>query len=355
MKNLRFIAVLSVLAISLSFFAGCQAAPEPERSPDEIISEAFDNGRNVLSHTYEVEAGANINIEGETMKFDVLLGGVIDANDPKDPKFTLDFKGSMDDGVGTQGSADGELRMNDEAIYLFLDSLKLSDEEMPSEFTEMFGKWWNVPLPPETLAELESNLALSNESELTEEQKEILALVEEAFSDPKYIGTENIKGEESWAYEVVLDTEALINVMKKYSESQGETVSDEDVVKAREDLKNIEVTGKLWVGTKSNVITQMFINLKLTGDGKETPSGNITVRVAIGDVGNPQTVETPSDSEEFPMEMLLGPMMMLGGATPGASDIPAGDLGEFDMGAEEITAEDIAELEELMKDLEAIE
>ncbi|MFC1751125.1 hypothetical protein ACFL2V_20245 [Pseudomonadota bacterium] len=361
MKNRKFISVMAAVAVSLSLFAGCQSAPAPDKDADEVISEAFENGRNVLSHTYDVDAKADLKAEGEMFNLNLLLSGVIDANDPKDPKFTVKFKGSVDDGMGTDGTADGELRLNDKAVYLFLKDLNITGEEMPEELTEMFGKWWNIPLPPEALEELEANLTLSGNAELTEEQEEILAMVEEAFSDPKYTGTENIKGEPSWAYEVELDTNALIDVMKRYSEAQGETVSEEDIAKAREDLKDVVVKGKLWVGTKSNVITQMYIDLMFTGDGQEVPSGNITATITIGDVGNPQNVDTPSDSEEFPMEMLLGPMMMMDGAVPtGEGGIPA-DAMMFDesslagMEGGEFTEEDLAELEELMKDLEAME
>jgi hypothetical protein len=347
-RKLIGIAVLSVMA--MSFFFGCQSVPEPPKPPNEVIRDAFENSRNVKAHTYEIAADADITGEGEQLKFNVLIGGVMDINDSENPVFSMKLKGSVSDGKEMGGSADGELRMNKDAIFLNVADVGVEGEELPTEFTEMFGKWYNIPLTPEDSKELQESLALGADEELTPEQEELLAMVEEMFTEPKYTGTENIKGETSWVYEVSLDTEALIDVMKKYAESQGTPVSQEEIDETRRSLKDVSVSGKLWVGTSSNVITQILINLTLRGDGEETPAGTISFRATLGDIGKAQSIQVPAGAEEFPMEMLMGPLMMMGGMTPSLSEEDLSGMEDI-----EFSEEDMAELEAMMSELEGLE
>lgn len=355
-RKLIGIAVLSVMA--LSFFSGCQSAPEPQKPAKEVIQGAFENSRTVKSHKYEIAADADITGEGEQVKFNVLLSGVLDTKDPENPVFSMKLNGSVSDGQEMGGNANGEIRMNKDAIFLNISDVGVEGEDIPSEYTDMFGKWYNIPLTPEDSKEIQSSLAFGAGEEMTPEQEELLSLMEEMFTEPKYIGTENIKGEASWVYEASLDQESLIDVMKKYAENQGTPVTDDEIAEARQALKDVSVSSKLWVGTSSNVITQMLINLDMTGDGEETPKGRISFRVTLADVGKAQSIQVPSDVEEFPMEMFLGPLMMMGGMTAtGGEDMMMDDMGLDDSGMEdmEFTEEDLAELEELMSQMEGME
>lgn len=235
---------------------------------------------------------------------------------------------------------------------------------MPAEFTDMFGKWYNIPLSEDDFKELQASF-FSVDREMTSEEKELFSLIEEMFTEPKYTDTESVRGEQSWVYEVALDSESLINAMKKYAASQGSVVTDEDMAEARDMLKDVVVTGKLSVGTKSNVINQVTIDMKFTGDGEEVPAGTASFRFTFGDIDKAQSIQVPASFEEFPMEALYGPLMMLGGMTSSFSDdvmmedysMEDYNMGDYEIpeGEGEFSEEDLAQLEALLKEMEGFE
>ena len=114
--------------------------------------------------------------------------------------------------------------------------------------------------------------------------------------------------------------------MKKAAESQGETINDSEVADAEKGLAMIDVTGDLYVGTKSGVLNKFSGNVKLSGTAADEPSGTITVVATLWDVNKAVTLDVPKDATEFPVEQFLGPLMGGAGADLGGSTDFSGDL-----------------------------
>jgi len=348
-------SIFASLAL-VAVLAGCAAAPAPEKPAEEVLKEGLANLAEVSAYSYDVAVKGDLTDPyGEKMNFDVKLNGQLDSIDEKDPKLVLQLDGTATDSTGTGGSGKAELRMNKENLYFNIMSLNLKGdvEELPSDVTDLFGKWWMMPLPEGTFDEIDITLSPSDEAEQAELKKSLEQL--KLFATPEYKGTENVMGESSYHYRVNIDKKGLLEFAKSAAEAEGETISAAEMAEAEEELKNVDINGDVWVGVESGVLNQFKGSITMK-ESADQPSGTITVSVAIGNVNKPVTIQAPADAEEFPMEQLLGPMMMMGGGIPGGdADLMMDDsfmMDESMMMDEAMTDE---ELEELMKDLEELE
>lgn len=313
-KNVFVKGTISLFAVAF-LLAGCTAAPSPQKPAEEVLKDGLTALAEVKAYSYDVAFVGDITSpDGAGTKFNVKLSGQLDSLQPSDPKVMLKLDGSVTDSTGLGGSAKGEVRMNKENLYFNVMNLNMEGgEALPAEFTEMFGKWWMMPVPPGTFDEL--NVTLSAEDEAQQEKlKEALQKIN-LFATPEFVGTENVMGESSYHYRVKLDNEGLLQFAKAAAEAEGQTVSDMEMQQAREELSKVEIAGDVWVGTQSGVLNQFKGTIAMKGGAGEQ-SGTISLNVTIGDINKPVTIQAPADAEEFPLEALFGSLGMMGGGLP---------------------------------------
>lgn len=338
----KVLAISLITVMASMFLAGCQGAGAPSKSADQVIKDGIKKLTEITSYSYMVSTKGDLkDQEAKEMKFDLTAGGQVDVKDPKDPKVTLMLSGSASDGKDMGGDGALELRLNKEALHFNVSKFTLlaGAGEVPKEISDMFGKWWKITLPAGTTDELAKSVPQGDEANLTPEQLKVKQVLESTnfFGEPKYVGTENVKGEDSYHYSVTLDKKAFIAFIKAVSEAQGQTISDTELADAQTSMDKVDVSGDLYVGTTSGVLNQFVGSLKFTAKEASDPAGTVSVTLTLWDINKPVTLQVPTDSTEFPVEQFFGPMMS-GGATTGTEEL-GGATSLTDMGSLDIPTE----------------
>jgi hypothetical protein len=325
----KFLAGLVLTVILLS---GCATtAPAPEESPENVVNTGMSKLSELTSYKYELDLNTDMNDpENGKLKFNIKLSGALDIKDTKDPRMDLKINGSVDAGADAKGSIDAQVMLNKTAVYAKLAKLDLEGQQMPQEFSSMFGKWWSIDIPEGALNELELALPQGSDEELTPEQRQMKQAFLEAniFSAPEYVGSDNVMGEASHKYAVTVNKDGLVAFVTKTAEIQGQTMSSEEIAEFRSALEKAVINGHIWVGSESGVINQFDGIIQVAG-GADEASGTIKIRAAIGDINKPVNLNIPKDATPFPTEMLFGMMMM--GAMSNSSFSADGDFeADFD-------------------------
>ena len=129
-----------------------------------------------------------------------------------------------------------------------------------------------------------------------------------------------MKGQSSWRYSVKVDKDALIDFSKKAAMINGEDFNQADFDKAKAELENVDISGDVWVSKETGVFTKIDGEMSMEVEGE---SGKTALSLTLWDIGKALSVDVHADAEEFPIEDILGPLMMLGGG--GALVPPGGD------------------------------
>lgn len=328
--NSKFLLRGSALILTAAVvFSGCQQAAPP-KSPDEMVKDGMKNLATVTSHQFEVAVNANIlpppGKKG-TVKFDVTFGGGIDIKDQKDPKINLklDGTGKIEDKSAIAGA---ELRMNKDNLYFSLSKLELSaGQELPPAIVGYIGKWFSIPIPPGSLDQLTANIPTGMDSQqvLTPEQQKMKALFENTqfFKNIKFVGVEDVKGEQSYHYTADVDQAALEKVVLSAADENGQAASAEEKQQLHDALSKLNFVGNVWIGKTSGVLNQVAGVITLPPSAND-PMGTIAIRVSIWDFNKPVKVMVPEKSTEFPLEGLMGGLLG-GGALGSGSSLNAGD------------------------------
>jgi len=288
---------------------GCTTVPEPDKPAEEVIKEGMANLSSITSYKYDVSLKGDMKDPNSgDVKFDFMVNGAVDVKDMKDPKVSVKLNGSAQDAEGTSGSAKAEMVVNKDAVYFNLMSLDLGEEGLlPPDVKDYMGKWWMIELPPEVLNEMaEASEDMDADSE---EMKEMLENAK-LFNAPEYVGGESVMGDPSWRYKVTVDKEAFVEFAKETAEREGTPLSASEIAEAEAAFENVDIVGDVWVSSTSNVVNQFKGTMNFKGEAGE--SGVLTVSVTLGDINKPVTLSVPSGAEEFPLEELLGPLMMGG-------------------------------------------
>lgn len=310
-------SVVGSLAL-VAVLAGCAAAPPPEKPAEEVLKDGLTNLADVTAYSYDLSLKGDLtDPAGEKLNFDVKLDGALDSTDPMDPRVVLKLDGTASDSTGMGGSAKGELRMDKESLYFNVMNLDVEGEELPTEFTELFNKWWMMPIPPGTFDELDVTLSSADEEQKAELKKNLQDI--SLFATPEFVGTDNVMGEASHHYKVNIDKEGLLKFTKAAAEAEGEVVTDAEFAEARAELEKVDISGDVWVGSESGVVNKFEGTINMKGGAGE-PSGTINISLSIGNINKAVTVEAPADAEEFPAEQIFGAMMMMGGGLPATDD-----------------------------------
>jgi len=323
-----------IAATAVLVLTGCQQ--QPQKAPEQVIREGLTNLASVKSYQFDVSASGNMSgsqaTTGAPVKstFTVGLGGSVDFKDMKNPKVAFKF-----DGSGTSndknGSASAELRMNNSVLYLIISKLESPDKSViPPEMVSQFvGKWWLYKVPTELMTQFETNLPVGGTQEqLTPEQQKMKNLFDNTkfFKNVKFVGVEDVKGEQSYHYTVDFDKDAFMAYASSVADAQNKPMTADDTKQLQDAMKKVDISGSVWVGTTSNILNQTSADIKLTGTAPSDPTGTITLKGSAWSFDKPVTVEEPTGAEDI--EPILNSLLgggIPGGALPTDGSLPTSD------------------------------
>lgn len=323
-KILLPVVLTTALVLGL---VGCQA----KKTPDQAIQDGLKSLSSVKSLSYDLAVNGDLkDKDAKEGKFNLGLTGSVDSKDKLDPKFILKLDGSLNDASsGQAGSAQAEIRLNKEQILFNVMKLDIQGMPLPQEATSLMNQWWKFPLPPATKDALLKAASSTDTQQLTTEQQKLKDLYDNTkfFVDPKYVADEAIGGEQSAHYTVTLDKTATLNFFKAVAESQGETVTDEQMKEAQDGFSYLDTQVGVWVGNTSHVVNQVVVSANVN-DTKDSVTGTIFFRMTLSDFDKAVTIDVPADAKDFPIEMLGG---LIGGG-----DAQSADMAPLADGTEEI-------------------
>jgi len=304
MREKKVMAGIAIGISALFLIAGCGTVEEPKMSADEAVKHGLEKIADVKSYDYELSFSGDMKEQGGNTNFGITLAGAVDSRNMKDPKMSMHLIGSLNGGQDMSGSVDAELILVNKALYGNVKKVDLNGmNELLTPYSSMFSKWWMYELPKEAMDALEkSTPEASTDTQLTEQQKQIKEAYENAnlFSNPKYVGVDVVKGQDSYKYSVDFNKENFVKFIQKFSEIQGEEQMNADMVsEMNEGMKDINLTGFVWVDANSGVMNQLTGNIKVAGD----QSANLTFRLSLGNIDKDVSVAVPSGAETIPAEI----------------------------------------------------
>lgn len=324
MKKAGLLSGIVLSALFLTLLAGCTAG-QPQKPAEQVIKDGLSNLSSVTSAKYDLSMKGDVTAENTgKMNFDLAINGGFDVKMMKEPKITFKMVVKANDNTGKGGNADLEMRLNKDMLYFIVSDLNAGkDMPLPTELTSLFKRWWSFAIPAEMMEELGTS-ATSETSAETPEQAKIRKMFEESnlFTKPVFVGSENVGGKSSYHYTVTVDKPGMIAFFKKAAEEQGQTVSEEEMKKAEEQFQKMDMTGDIWIGSQSGVMTQMKGALKMTGTGDE-PSGTVNFSFTLSDINKGYTVTIPAPTEEFTMDKIAPLIQMMQGGSMGLETLPA--------------------------------
>jgi hypothetical protein len=307
-------AILSVFC-ALLIIAGCQQGPAaPSKSGTDVIKDGMKKLMEVTSGNYDVALKADIqDKDAGSTKIDVTFGGVLDIKDQQDPKISLKLSGSGSSGEANGANGALELRLNKTALFFNLMSLEMKGQQaLPDEMKAYLAKWWKITIPEEQRAEIFKSIPQGGTQQtLSPEQQKVKDLVDQTsfFSNPTFIGTEDVKGEQSYHYSVTLDKKATVDFIVKMAALQGEaTPTAAEIADMNKTFETLDLTGDVYIGTVSGVLNKFSGTLKLNKVGDTETTGTVNVSITLGGVNQPVTLEEPAGAEEFPVDQIMGAM-----------------------------------------------
>jgi hypothetical protein len=341
----RGVAMAMVVLMVGIMLAGCQAGA-PSKPAADVIKAGLAKLMTATAFTYDVSLkGSSTDDYGTENKFDLAMAGQFDVKDAKDAKLTMKVTGSVSAGEAMGGKGVMDFRLNKEALYFNIMELTSDSGDVPAEVQELFKKWWKITLPAEAADEMAKSVPMAEEAKMTPEQLQVKKALEESnmFGTPTYVKNENIKGEDCFQYNVTLDIKGLVAFMRKIAEAQGETITDEDVTEMEETLKNLKMTGDIYVGSKSGMVQKFSGKVSMADENGKT-QGSFDLSVTLSDVGKSLTFDAPKDATEFPVEDFMAGFM---GGYSAASDLETtGDISPYDDSTMDFTTDPTLNVEE---------
>jgi len=300
-----------------AIFTGCQQASAPQKTPEQVVKDAVKNLSSVTANQFGIALNGDLTgPQGQApakVKFNLTLDGGSDLKDLKDPKINLklDGSGNADD---QNGSLSAELRMNKDNLYFTLAKLDLQGgPTLPADLKNMYvGKWWKLPIPPDTLKEFAANLPEGgSQQNLSPEQQKLKDMVQNAqfFTNIKFVNNEDVKGMQSYHYSADIDKKALVSFVEQSAVVQGQTMSDSDKKDMEDAMQKFDITANLWVDSATGNLDQVSCDLKFVHPGPSDPTGTISAKATLWAFNQPVTVQVPADAQLFPIDQLLGGLM----------------------------------------------
>lgn len=149
---------------------------------------------------------------------------------------------------------------------------------------------------------------------LTEEQikkLETLFLNTDLFSEVTKVGDEDVRGQSTGIYQVILDAEAIAAMAEQAALIQGKPFSAEDKQEVLDAVAQLNtVPGKLWIGVSDDLLYRTQFTMKKDG---ETGQGTLTVE--LYDFNKPvEAISAPEGAKS--LESVIGSMFGLGSVKP---------------------------------------
>jgi len=318
MKKTFLLPYIAVTALVSLLLTGCQSTPSvqpPTEKPETVIQDGLSELSKVKAYNFDFNMGVEAKDPTSPLaQLALKIGGFVDMKDVKNPKLAFKIEATGSDTSGTNGAALMDLQLNKDIFFFNVGKVDVGTP-VPPQFAEMIGKWWKITLPEEALKEMHKVLDQAEASQNTAEQEKMKKLLEENnfFGQPTFVAAEDVKGESSNKYSVTIDKKILVQFVTKLNQTQTtSTLSASDIKDFEKGLTMMDITGNVWVGSKSHVLNKMALNLKVNDTVKNT-SGTITMDAVFWDFGKDFTVEPHADAQEFPIEQVLMPLLMGGG------------------------------------------
>jgi len=311
---------------------------QSKSSPDEILTEAFEN--TIALKTVHSKTVFDVNLEGEeNFSMKIESEEDYDATDKLNPKSqsTIDMDIFVE---GVNMFFDSEIRSLDEILYVKIGtvplpiSLGLSSEGI--DVDDWTNKWFRLDFK-ELGMSLGKTLSEEGQVKIEEELKELLSehplakVVEELTS-------EKIEGQDTYHYLLSIDKEnlkvflaGLMEMLGKYSglvdlKQNNEEISN-DVDEAFEKIGGIDF--EIWIGKKDKLIYKVagqksFDLSDLEPEEERTLSLNFDM--SFSKFNEPVEILAPDDSQSI-IEMLMPFIQMFTGGTGGTGGADIFGLG----------------------------
>ena len=295
------------LVLMLFVVSGCGSVPQSDTADAKAVQEGITKFYyDVNSASYEVKVNGDVVTDVENsdnVKFDLTANGDVDNSDPKTPQFSLILAAKGTLGEGTEQSFSGELKVDPINLYFIINNISDFDGQVPAEMVAQFlGKWWSMPIPPDTFT------ALDVKSDMTPEQVQIkeLAMNTNFFKDVAYVGEEQIMGENTKKYSAVVNKEGIktFTVEAAKLDPNIPDPTDSDLAEFDAFLETFDLSAELFIGVNDNMMRG--INGELTMRPAEGGSALINFEFSFGKINEEVVIEAPVGAEEFDPMMLLG-------------------------------------------------
>lgn len=297
-------------------FAGCAATPQPPKAPEEMLKDAVKKFTGIDSHSFDLQVKGNLDAPKDQktarVLFDFTLSGALDLKNVQDPHINLKFDGSLNSD-GKDNAVTFEARLNKEAVYGKLNEIVFADDiPFVKSLKDGQASWWRLPIPPGLLKEIASNMPQKGDDKLTPDQKKMKELFENTsfFKDLKYVGADDVKGEQSFHYTFNADKAGLKDLLKKVADLEAKTFGSDQEKELDSLLQQINANGSLWIGKESGILSQLHVDMQFAASEK-APGGTVSFRISSWNFNKPVAVEVPKEAKVVPTEALLG--FILGG------------------------------------------
>ncbi len=305
----KIISLFAVIAITVLSAAATFAA-EPELGAEELIREAFQNfSTNVDTVKMNMDMTVSIRppaeFEDEAIDFDIALSGAVDSTDVENPRLSLliDLAADIAE-IGPQ-VAKGEIRMENELVYVMLSEISDFGGEVPTAMTDPYiGQWWIIPIPEGALTDF-GTLTPADLAAQEEKVNEIIGRTD-FFKDLEYIGSEKVSGVDTWHYSGNLNNDGIISfIYEVYTEFEDSTPTEAEVAELEEALEMLDFAVDVWIGQDDIILRRVLGTANVVipeneGGGEVDMEFDLTYSA----LNEPVDIEIPEDATEIDLSAL---------------------------------------------------
>lgn len=226
------------------------------------------------------------------------LSGMFDVNDPKAPKSetsaTLSLEGEAGRLLVGKNVFGIDLKTVEKTV-MFVRFRDLPELGM-FDLSTFVNQWIKVDFK-----ELEKQYGWKVQQldqELTTEQEQ---KAQEILAESKVIivtqqlANQEVDGHDSLHYLFEIDKEQLVEMLVRMSSIQGELVSETEVNRLREGLKDVVLPkGEMWIDSSSWYLRRLMLTTSLDDDSGEY-EGTVTFDVKLDKFNEPAVIELPSE------------------------------------------------------------
>lgn len=264
---------LSIIAVSLALVS-CASKGEstvPELAPAEVLSRAAKATQSLESAQYVAQGDFDSTTDAQSTQGTFRMDGMLQKAGEQ-LRFQLDLDAEMDalDESSTVSGTVEVVMISSDEVYMNLHSLASQPSSAifdPSMVSVIAGKWWKLP---------ETDTApvtgtVTPDPRLLHAQAQVVEVTKDR-------GVDIVNGVPTYHYDVRLNKEKLVSYLAAVAQEKGAEFAPELV---REDLKNLEASGQLWIDAEHFYIQKIvwvLQSLTLKNGGSASASVTITFR-----------------------------------------------------------------------------